>query len=258
VSRRSLIIFLSLFIVPVLWAENPTTSQVCQSQETIDLIKSADESYLKRTDPKQAQSAFDLYSKAIISDPACTVVYIKGSKAAWWVADHSSFKQEKLVYFQKGIDWAKEAIRLSSNSAEAHFWLAGNYGSFGEVKGVLKSLSLVKPIRMELNEVLRINPSFDEGGAYRVLGAVDYKVPGFAGGNKKRAEEQLKKCLEMGPNNPFNLYYMSEYFVTASDPAKAVPFLDRLDGLHPDLEGRPDWDMMVEKGKKLRSKIRKS
>ncbi len=219
----------------------------------------AAQAYQHRLDDKEARRSLELYEQLASTGSAesCPDAHVKAAKAAWWVADHSTSKKEKMATFQKGIDFSKEAVRLNPNSAAAHFWLAGNYGSFGEVKGVLKSLALVKPIRQELNEVMRLDPAYDEGAAYRVLGVVDYKVPGFAGGNKKRAEDQLKKSLEMGPQNPFNLYYLAEYYETVGKDGEAALYLDRLDALDPTDVETPDWTMMHEKGKVLRSKFKK-
>ncbi len=221
------------------------------------LCEDAARAYANRLDNGEARKALELYETLMTSDPSCADVQVKAAKAAWWVADHSDNKKEKLEIFQKGIDFSKEAIRHHPESPAAHFWLAGNFGSYGEVKGVLKSLALVKPIRQELNEIIRLDPAYDEGAAYRVLGVVDYKVPGFAGGNKKRAEEQLKKALEMSPLNPFNLYYMAEYYQIVGEKERATELLDKLDALDPTQEELPDWTMMVEKGKKLRTKLPK-
>ena len=219
----------------------------------------AAQAYLLRLDDKEARRSLELYEQLASTNSVdtCPDAPLKAAKAAWWVADHSPSKKEKMALLQKGIDFSKKAIRLNPGSAAAHFWLAGNYGSFGEVKGVLKSLALVKPIRKELNEVLKIDPDYDDGAAYRVLGVVDYKVPGFAGGNKKRAEEQLKKALEMGSQNPFNLYYAAEYYETVGNDVKATVYLDRLDALDPTEEEIPDWTMMQEKGKLLRPRLKK-
>jgi len=225
------------------------------SPEATNFLRQADTAYLNRLDAVQADLSLELYDKAASADGACAEALWKGSRAAWWVADHASSRSEKILTFQKGIDLSKKAVELAPQSAEAHFWLAGNYGSYGETKGVLKSLFLLKPIRQELRKVLEINPQYDGGGAYRVLGVVDYKVPGFAGGSRKRALEELNKAAQIDPNNFFTRYYLAEYFYVSGNKGKAKEQLALLMARKPSAEEKPDLTMMQEKGAALLSKI---
>src|SRR5207247_1353398 len=114
-------------------------------------------------------------------------------------------------------------------------------------KGVMKSLSMVKPIRHEMAEVIRINDHYSGGGAYRVLGVVDYKVPGLVGGSKKRAKEELDKALAMGPNDPFTHYYLAEFYKITGDDAKKTAELEILHTLQVPVESIPELKMLQQK-----------
>jgi len=221
-----------------------------------DLIVQADQTYLLRSNEAQARAALTLYEKAAQADPQSIEARWKASRACWWVADHSSDKKEKLDLFQRGIDMAQAALTLDPQNTDAHFWLGGNKGSFGEVKGVLKSLFLVKPIRAEMATIIKLDPTYDGGGAYRVLGVVNYKVPGFAGGSRKRAFDNLSKALQMAPENPFNLYYLAEFYSTGGEKAKAAIYLKMLADLQTNsAQEKPDLEMMQKKGEALQKKM---
>ena len=158
----------------------------------------ADVAYAKRDDISQDKSALTLYVRTAQADPKQAVeAYWKASRAAWWLGEHDTARAQRLQDYQLGMDYAQKAVALDPNSAEGHFWLGANEGSYGDAKGVMKSLSMVKPIRHEMGEVIRINDQYNGGSAYQILGVVDYKVPGIVGGNKSRAEQELQKALSL-------------------------------------------------------------
>jgi tetratricopeptide (TPR) repeat protein len=105
---------------------------------------------------------------------------------------------------------------------------------------VLKSLFLVKPIRREMVMVNQLNDKLDGGGAWRMLGIIDYKVPGFAGGNKKRALEELNKSLAIDSTNPYTYYYLADYYLTIGQKDKAKAALDTLANLKTSPDQEPD------------------
>lgn len=195
----------------------------------------------------------DIYERAATGADAPHAVecYWKASRSAWWIGQHADDRAAQQVYHQKGMDLAKKAIHLNPDCVEAHFWLGGNQGSFGEAKGVLKSLSMVKLIRHEMAEVIRLNDHYLSGGVYHVLGAVDYKVPGFVGGSKKRAKEELEKALAIGPKDPFNHYYLLEFCALTGDKARARAEMEILRTLNVPPEDEPELKMVQEKASRL-------
>lgn len=219
-----------------------------------ELIREADELFAQRTETTGAHEALQLYEQAVSTQTQVEALW-KAARACHWVADNAATKKDKVLFFEKGIALAEKAVALEPKSVEAHFWLGGLYGSYGETKGVLKSLSLVKPIRREMESVNRLNDKFQGGAGYRVLGIVDYKVPGFAGGSKKRALEQLNKALAIDPANAFNHYYAAEFFATAgNDKKKAAEHLDALSKLAPtDDVDAADLKMIQARGERLKA-----
>jgi tetratricopeptide (TPR) repeat protein len=225
---------------------------LCIAEDAISLLSRADAAYAKREDIPQAKIAMITYERAgVLGSTSAVEGYWKASRAAWWLAEHTDMRAEKLEYYQRGIDDAKRALALNADAVPAHFWLGCNEGSFGDTKGVMKSLSLVKPIRQEMREVIRLNEHFSDGGAWRVLGVVDYKVPGLMGGRKSRAKEELDKALGFGPNNPFNHYFMAEYYKTIGDKAKKDVEIAALRALHETAELGPELKMMQERAARL-------
>lgn len=221
------------------------------------LMEQADQIYSTRTAETGAAEALALYEKIQANDPASSAAFWKAARACYWMADHASLKREKIKLFERGIAYAEKAVALDPRSVDSHFWLAGLYGSYGEAKGILKSLAMIKPIRNELNTINRLDDRYQGGAGYRILGIVDYKVPGFAGGSKKRARELLSKALAIDPTNPFNQYYVAEFLATAGgDKPKAREHLAVLKDLPlSDDVDAPDLAMIKVKGQKLLDQI---
>ncbi len=209
-------------------------------------LAEADAAYAERANLTAARMSLEMYQKIAEANPANAEAYWKASRAAWWVGDQAENAKEKMNLFNLGIDLAKKAIAADANSVEGHFWLGGNYGSYGETKGVLKSLFLVKPIRQEMDDVVRLNPAYEGGAGQRVLGVLDYKVPGFAGGNKKRAEQRLLQAYSLDPKNPYTVYYLGEYYHTMGKKEKASGYLKSLETLDVAPENKPDL-MVIQK-----------
>lgn len=102
----------------------------------------------------------------------------------------------------------EESVTLSSTTADAHFWLGVAMARYGEAKGVLKSLSLIKPIRAQMRETLELDPG--HGGAHQVLGQVLWKLPRLAGGDKKEALAEFEEAVKLSPRHTANFVPLAE------------------------------------------------
>jgi hypothetical protein len=219
------------------------------------LIEQGDAAYAKREDIPQAKMAMVLYERAAAADSAHAVEgFWKASRAAWWVGENSTDHDAQMDSFQKAMDFARKAVALNSESVDAHFWLGATEGTYGKAKGVLKSLALVKPIRHEMAEVIRLNDRYLNGGAYRVLGVVDFKVPALMGGNLKRAKDELDKARSMGPSDPFVAYDYVQFYKATNKSQEAEASLQELTALHVPEEFLPEQRMLIRKAESLLGK----
>lgn len=255
---------ISVFVVSLMWplrAEETSALGVAPgvltpTEEAKTLVSQGDAFFGIRTVDRGGPEAIAAYENAMQKDETLLEAFWKAARAAHWIADNSTDKKTKVTWFEKGIEYAKRAIALEPRSVEAHFWLGANYGSYGESRGVLKSLALVKPIRNEMEAVVRLDDKYHGGAGYRVLGVVDYKVPPFAGGSKKRALENLNKAMGIDATNAYNLYYMAEYYEIMNDRYKALDQLAQLEKCTPSVDvDAPDLKSIQEKGKKLHKKL---
>jgi hypothetical protein len=201
-----------LYLVIVLGAGLLCSGGVSWGADVKAILAQADALWPQRSDPAKSRECIRLYEEVIAQDSSNVEAFWKLARACWWLGSHSP-EDDKLAILEKGVEYAKKAVTFKDDCADCHYWLGVNYGVYGESKGVLKSLSLVDPIREEMEKVIQLDPGFMHGGAYRVLGRMAYKLPWFAGGSKKESVEQLKKALHYGPNSFLTRVFLAETYL---------------------------------------------
>jgi tetratricopeptide (TPR) repeat protein len=178
------------------------------------LTAQGDALYVERAELAKAKEARAKYEAALAAGEDAFEASWRLARVCYWIGDHTGAKDLKKTILLRGVEHAKKAIEIDPGRPEGHFWLGVCYGVYGEAKGVLKSLALVKPIKESMRRVLEIDPAYDRGGADRVLGRVYHEVPGFAGGSEKQSLEHLLKAVEYGPRVGLNLLYLADTYIS--------------------------------------------
>ena len=135
-------------------------------------------------------------------------------------------KSDKLADYDLARRDCEKSVTLSSSSADAHFWYGIAMGRWGEVKGVMKAMFLIKPIRREMAETLRLDPN--QGGAHRVLGEMLWQIPGFAGGDKKKALMEYETAVRLSPNRSTNYQTLAEAYLHFNRKDDAIRTLNEV------------------------------
>jgi len=203
------------------------------AQDPGPLIRQSDELYTERADLAKAKEALAKLEEALTAGEDAYSAYWRMARLEYWIGDHTANGEAKKKLFLQGVEHAKRAVELDPDKADGHFWLGVCYGVYGEAKGVLKSLSLVKPIKAAMRRVLEIDPAYDRGGADRVLGRVFHEVPRIAGGSEKTSLEHLLKSVEYGPRVGLNLLYLADTYISLDRVEEARKTLETLLTMEP-------------------------
>jgi tetratricopeptide (TPR) repeat protein len=166
--------------------------------------------------------AEEALTNLLAKDRQCDWAYGLLAEIQYWRGELAAPK-DKLALFAQGVEYGEEAVKINENSLEGNFWLAVNYGMYGNEKGILKSLSLIKPIQRCAERVIEIDESYFYGGPWRVLGRLYDKVPGWpvSIGDKRKALECFEAALEFGPKFYLNHLYIAECYLSLGNKAKA-------------------------------------
>ncbi len=169
----------------------------------------------RELDAENMDRAHDILTEIIETDPSCGWAYGLLAEIYYWAGTNAE-PEEKLFYFGEGVSWGERGVEADEESIEANFWLAVNWGSFGNEKGIMQSLSLVTPIKETIEFVIERDESYFYGGPWRVLGRLYHKAPGFpfSVGDKKKSEEAFLKALDFGGNFYLNHIFLAELYIS--------------------------------------------
>ncbi len=181
----------------------------------------------RELDEAHLDTAFDLLEEVNEKDPTCDWAYGLISEIYYWTGEFAD-PEDKLFNFEKGVEYGEKGVAANEDSLEANFWLAVNYGSFGQEKGIMKSLELIKPIKACVERVMKTDEGYFYGGPWRVLGRLYHKAPGFpfSIGDTKKALECLEKALEFGPKFYLNHLFIAELYQSTRDKQKTKEHLE--------------------------------
>jgi len=231
-------IFITLFVMILPFA--------LLSQDDDQILKQADDLFDKISNMETAEMALDLYRKALNLAENKYEPYWKISRLLYYIGENTEQKKKRINIFSQAVYYAEKAVQLNPEKPDGYYWRGVNNGKLGESKGVLKSLSLVKPIKSDMNKVIELVPEYEEGGAYRVLGRVYFKLPGFAGGSNKESLKLLQKSIEFGPNDANTRLFLGDTLLALGEIEKAKEELEFVLSLEDD----PLWKSDVASAKK--------
>lgn len=177
----------------------------------------------RELEDENLETARDELFTLVEEDSECDWAYGLLAEINYWFGEYAEDAADKLAFFQEGVECGKTGIEINENSLESNFWLAVNYGSFGQEKGIMQSLALVAPIKELAEKVITLDESYFYGGAWRVLGRLYHKAPGFpfSIGNTKKAIECLEKAVKLGPKFYLNRIFLAEAYISNREKDKA-------------------------------------
>jgi tetratricopeptide (TPR) repeat protein len=174
--------------------------------------QNADTLYADRANLASATTASALWSEAVKRDPRDFEAAWKLARVSYWLGGHAPEKDRR-GHLESGMQAARAAIALEPQRPEGHFWLAANMGTLAESFGLRNGLRYRGAVRDELETVLKLDPSFMNGSADRVLGRWYFRVPRLFGGSNRRAEEHLRASLQYDANSTISRFFLAEVLI---------------------------------------------
>lgn len=226
----------------------PTNSSVT------DLVARADQLYTERTDLSKTRECISVLRQARAADPNNYDAAWRLARANYFLGEHTDDSGERDKAFSAGEAAAKDAIKLSGNKPEGHFWLGANLGGQAE-HSALTGLAAAEDIRREMQTVIKLDEGFMSGSAYMALGRIDIETPSMMGGDPKRAVELLEKGLKFGANNSPLRYYLAEAYIKVNRKDDARKQLEAVISMQPDPNYLPEHNDAVTKARELLKKL---
>lgn len=224
------------------------------SQETS--IAKADKLFAGRDNIENLKQAASLMEDLTKREPSNFDGFWRLARFKFYLADHEKDDSRKGKLLQAAMDAGKKAVELDPGRVEGHFWLAAATGEYADLKGALKSLTLVKTVRREFEAALAINPGYENGDIYSALGQIDLNLPKLLGGNERRGLERLEAGLKMGANNSDLKVTLGEYYIKKGRNADARALLESVLGATDPARSPLEQEDIKAKARRLLEKLK--
>jgi tetratricopeptide (TPR) repeat protein len=222
-----------------------------------DLLLKGDELYVRRGEPGLAAQALATYQEALALAPGSVSVMAKNLQAMFFIGDNSPAGADKQRIFKAAMELSRKAVALHPDRVEGHYWLGVHTGSYGQARGVLKSLFLKNDIIRAMNKAIAIDGAYENGGAYCVLGRLYFKVPGLFGGSNKKSRRFHETCRQLAPRRSNNLLFLAETYWALDEEELAIKTLEELQTMEPDPLWLPETEKDKQAGARLLQRYKK-
>ena len=234
--------------------DTPSATGGADAKMAAEKIAEAEPFYEGREDLNKARTAVTVLRQAHAADYGNYEAAWKLARAAFSVGDRTENESERDDMFREGVEAGKGAVQLQPNKPEGHFWLGANYGGRAE-NSTLSNLSSFQDIKGEMEQVLKLDETYEGYSAYLGLGRLYLQAPKVLGGDVKKAIEYMEKGVKLNPNNTVMRFHLAEAYEVDKRNADAKKQIEAINAATPDPKYVAEHKDAVEKSKKLLEKI---
>jgi hypothetical protein len=217
--------------------------------------KNPDQLYAAREQLSSARQAADIWEARLTANSRDFESAWKLARACYWLGGHVP-ADEKRQQYERGLKAAMRAAELEPQRPDGHFWMAADMGAMAESFGLRAGIKYRGPIKNELETVLRIDPSYQQGSADRALGRWYFQVPRLFGGSKDKSVEYLKRSLTYAPQSTATHFFLAETYLDMDRPEDASREARLVLDAPLDPEWTPEDREFKQKAKALLEKIK--
>ncbi|ANN28117.1 hypothetical protein ACW0FS_000713 [Vibrio vulnificus] len=185
----------------------------------------------------------------LLSASSFAVTPLQDVQSKWAVCQYQvEDEDQKIKCLENLIMHNTAMLQQMPDNPELTVWLAINKASLAGAQGGLGALSLANEAKALLEKVIATAPNTLDGSAYTSLGSLYYKVPGWplGFGDDEKAEEMLKKALEINPKGIDPNYFYGDFLAEDGRSKEAKVYLTRAKQAEPRLNR-----LLADKGRQL-------
>lgn len=126
----------------------------------------------------------------------------------------------------KGMDLGDKCVAASPEKPGCYYWRAVNTGLYHKVHVVGYQRGIKRMID-DCNKVIELDPSYDNAGAYRILGQIYTQLPQTGGTAESvtrdlpLAEKNLREAVRLAPDYPENYLALAETLLDEEKTSEA-------------------------------------
>ena len=216
-----------------------------------------------RADPEPITKAVSFFEKALAKETDKDEASLYLLKSYYFKAKFTeNDKKKKKALLKKGKDLGQKLITVFPQSAEYRYWYLVNLGSWAEVYGIIAAAreGVADQMRSHSDKIIEIDPEYENGAGYFLLGAVHYKSPYIpfllSWPNNADAIKWLEMSYSTGQQKLAQGVYLSQALYKAKRRDEAIKLLDQIVEVSPSKDDyASDWEW-IKKARVLYSKYK--
>ena len=187
---------------------------------------------------------------------------LKVAKESSERAQETTNRSKQRNWALHGISVAEQCLMRQPEEPGCYYYRAINTGLYHEVK-IVGYQRGVKRMISDCQKVIQLDPKYDHGGAYRILGQLYTKLPQTTGRpdsitrDLDKAEDYLEQALRIAPNYPENYIFIAETLIEKEKVDQAENAINTAKELTPRWRHDFSYDGWQETIQKLEKKIAK-
>ena len=173
--------------------------------------------------------------------------------------------EDKKLYFELAKDLSESYIDKYPDSVEILYWNLANMSNWAKMVGIraVSKLGGAEEYRERAVDIIIMNPEYEDGGGYFLLGAVYYTAPNIPiflpWPDNYKAIQYFRKAVNTGNATPLQILYLSRALLDGGHSDRAKRYLARLVKLEPRsdnyiedlnyiIEAKALWDKHFKEG----------
>ena len=143
-------------------------------------------------------------------------------------------KEEKKAIFDRGKRFAENYIDRYPNSVSFRYWYLVNLGSWSKAYGILTAAreGVADLMREHSEKIIELDPGYENGGGYFMLGAVHYESPYIpfllSWPDNDDAVIWLRKAVETGNARLVQMVYLAKALYKDGQESEAISILEKV------------------------------
>jgi tetratricopeptide (TPR) repeat protein len=156
------------------------------------------------------KKAIELSESILEKEPNDFETLVLYSRVCWSLGNQEAEKSSQKDWFKKGQEKAEQLKEAYPDKPDGYYWYTVNYGEWVDRSSIFSKIGAKKIIVENMQQVLSLDEKYDSGGAYIVLGRINYIAPG---GSYKKAIEYYEKAMNFGPKRTTAFLYLAELYL---------------------------------------------
>lgn len=237
----SIAAFLLISTSMALAADQPITDHEALLQTARHLIEKDETSM---SELQQAVAILDK-NKNKFPDEVRIPIYL--ARAYYRIAGREEDIDLEYAAYEKVGSYAKRALEMDSQRAEAHYWYALFLLKKAEKIGGPRAFFTVRDGIRELETVRKTMPEYDNAGASRILGLLFCSAPSWTPfGDIDKCIQLAEESIRLAPDHPLNHLYLADAYKKGGDKEAAIREYRTLLSIASGLSGKQRQELRQE------------